>query len=265
MNSTEILNFQQSIYTTSEKNEVYNFQSEAQRSSSETLADSSSLIPTLILTFIYLNIVKIGPGKIDKKLNLKYLISFYNFLQIMFSSWMFYGIALEFSNYNFLCEPIDTTENGTKMKNMIWWYFISKFTEFFDTFFFITQRKFANLSTLHIFHHGIMPIFTWYGYTHAPTGHETLGALLNTFVHIVMYTYYFLTIIGVNKKYLFFKKYITSLQLLQFAILICHSSILFFYNPCGFPIIHSILMVSLMSIFFVLFVDFYFQSYKKKN
>jgi hypothetical protein len=42
-----------------------------------------------------------------------------------------------------------------------WWYFFSKFTEFFDTFFFLARKKFDNVSTLHVIHHGIMPFFAW--------------------------------------------------------------------------------------------------------
>ena len=47
------------------------------------------------------------------------------------------------------------------MVNMAWWYFISKFTEFLDTFFFVLRKKNNNVSTLHVLHHGLMPLFTW--------------------------------------------------------------------------------------------------------
>lgn len=36
-------------------------------------------------------------------------------------------------------------------------YYISKFIEFFDTFFFILRKRFDQVSTLHVIHHGIMP------------------------------------------------------------------------------------------------------------
>lgn len=221
----------------------------------------ANVYPTLFLTFFYLSVVGTTPKLIKKKLNLKKIIILYNLFQILFSGWMFYGLFLEWAKYNFFCEPIDNTENGDNMSKVIWWYFISKFTEFFDTFFFITQMKFSNISTLHVFHHGIMPIFSWYGCKYASTGHETLGALLNTFVHVIMYTYYLLAITE-QKKCLFFKKYLTSLQLLQFVTIILHSTLLFFYNPCGFPIVHSVLIIVLMSIFFLFFVNFYLKTFR---
>jgi hypothetical protein len=50
---------------------------------------------------------------------------------------------------------------GNRMAGAAWWYFFSKFTEFFDTFFFLARKKFDNVSTLHVVHHGIMPFFAW--------------------------------------------------------------------------------------------------------
>lgn len=38
-----------------------------------------------------------------------------------------------------------------------WWYYFSKFTEFFDTFFFVMRKRYDQVSTLHVIHHGIMP------------------------------------------------------------------------------------------------------------
>jgi hypothetical protein len=43
------------------------------------------------------------------------------------------------------------------MARVCWLYFISKFTEFFDTFFFVLRKRYDQVSTLHIIHHGIMP------------------------------------------------------------------------------------------------------------
>ena len=40
-------------------------------------------------------------------------------------------------------------------------YFLSKFIEFLDTFFFIVRKKFRNVSKLQLIHHGVMPIFSF--------------------------------------------------------------------------------------------------------
>ena len=46
---------------------------------------------------------------------------------------------------------------------MTWWYFFSKYIDYFDSFFFLGRKKFSHLSTLHVVHHGIMPLTSWFG------------------------------------------------------------------------------------------------------
>lgn len=49
-----------------------------------------------------------------------------------------------------------------------WWYYFSKFTEFFDTFFFVMRKRYDQVSTLHVIHHGIMPVSVWWGVKFTP-------------------------------------------------------------------------------------------------
>lgn len=89
-------------------------------------------------------------------------------------------------------------------------YFLSKFTEFFDTIFFVLRKKNKNVSILHVVHHSTMPLTCWIGVKFVPNGHGTFFALLNTFVHIIMYSYYLLAALGPKyQKYLRWKKYLT--------------------------------------------------------
>lgn len=47
-------------------------------------------------------------------------------------------------------------------------------------------------------------------------GHSTFFALLNTFVHIVMYFYYMVAAMGPRfQKYIWWKKYLTSFQMVS--------------------------------------------------
>ncbi|KAA0196122.1 hypothetical protein HAZT_HAZT003531 [Hyalella azteca] len=77
-----------------------------------------------------------------------------------------------------------------------YYYYISKFTEFIDTFFFVLRKKNEHISLLHVLHHGIMPLSTWVGLRYTPGGHSTFFGFLNTFVHIVMYFYYMVAAMG---------------------------------------------------------------------
>lgn len=54
------------------------------------------------------------------------------------------------------------------MARTCWWYYIAKFTEFFDTIFFILRKKYQHVSTLHVIHHGCMPFSVWMGMKFAP-------------------------------------------------------------------------------------------------
>lgn len=48
-------------------------------------------------------------------------------------------------------------------------------------------------------------------------GHSTFFALLNTFVHIVMYFYYMVAAMGPKyQKYIWWKKYLTAFQMVSY-------------------------------------------------
>ena len=65
-------------------------------------------------------------------------------------------------------------------------------------------------------HHGIMPIFGWTLCRWLPGGHESFGGTLNSLVHVIMYSYYFLAALGPHmQKYLWWKKYLTTFQMIQ--------------------------------------------------
>lgn len=85
--------------------------------------------------------------------------------QVVFSAWILYEILVAgwAFDYSFFCEPIDRSMDpkALRMANAAWWYFFSKFTEFLDTAFFVLRKKNEHVSSLHVIHHGIMPLFAW--------------------------------------------------------------------------------------------------------
>lgn len=61
-----------------------------------------------------------------------------------------------------------------------------------------------------------MPMVSWGCTKYYPGGHGTLIGTINSFVHIIMYTYYMLAAMGPQfQKYLWWKKYITTLQMVK--------------------------------------------------
>lgn len=133
-----------------------------------------------------------------------------------------------------------------------------------DTIFFVLRKKNQHVSTLHVIHHGVMPMSVWFGVKFTPGGHSTFFGLLNTFVHIVMYTYYLLAAMGPKyQKFLWWKKYLTSFQMVQFIAIMVHAFQLLFIE-CNYPraFVWFIGMHAVM--FFFLFNEFYKQAYQKK-
>lgn len=92
------------------------------------------------------------------------------------------------------------------------------------------------------------------------------SGVVNSFVHVIMYFYYWLTTFKPElKKSIWWKKYITQVQMAQFAILIFHFGVPVF-TSCSYPkglnagiAVQNIFML-------LLFGDFYYKAYvKKKN
>ena len=80
-----------------------------------------------------------------------------------------------------------------------------------------------------------------------------------------MYSYYALAALGPQyQKYLWWKKYLTLVQIIQFAICGTYGLILYFLQT-GYPMGWFIVAVGQNPLFFALFFDFYRQSYRKKS
>ncbi|XP_015909961.1 very long chain fatty acid elongase AAEL008004 [Parasteatoda tepidariorum] len=226
--------------------------------------------PTLSICLSYVLFVKyIGPFLMRNRapLNIRWLMIFYNFAMVVISTYIFMelGFLGWFSKYNWKCQPVDYSgsPDATNMAHLAWWYYLSKFLEFTDTIFFVLRKKFSHISTLHVIHHGIMPMSVWWGVKFTPGGHSTFFAFVNCLVHIVMYFYYALAAIGPSmNKYLWWKKYMTAFQMVQFIAIFVHSFQLLF-RECNYPRgfmwwigFHAVL-------FWFLFADFYKNTYLK--
>ncbi|XP_015375368.1 PREDICTED: elongation of very long chain fatty acids protein AAEL008004-like isoform X1 [Diuraphis noxia] len=233
----------------------------------------SSPLPTALICATYVFVVKIAGPRLmanRKPMELRNILIAYNLFQVIFSSWLFYELGISgwlTGRYNFRCEPVDYSNHPMTLRMVYacWWYYFSKFTEFMDTIFFVLRKKDRHISTLHVIHHGVMPLSVWFGVKFTPGGHSTFFGLLNTFVHIIMYSYYLLAALGPNvQKYLWWKKYLTTLQMVQFLAIMIHAFQLLFID-CNYPkaFVWWIGMHAVM--FFFLFKEFYKQQYTKPS
>jgi len=231
-----------------------------------------SVWPTFSICVLYVLFVKYaGPRMMKNRApySIKGLMLVYNICQTIFSLWGFIqGWKFYVSgDYNWLCQPIDYSTDYEAMRalNMAWWFYMSKFVDMLDSLFFVLTKKFSHLSFLHVFHHGVMPFQCWWGPRFVGGGHGGFAAFFNSGVHVVMYAYYALAACGPSvQKYLWWKKYLTTLQLLQFVCVFLHA-LLPLYFQCDYPKIMPLVVIANAVIFFTLFANFYFFAYIRKQ
>lgn len=105
-----------------------------------------------------------------------------------------------------------------------WMYFASKIADFMDTVFFILRKKNSQVTFLHVFHHGVMPLVAYFGIKFHPTGYSAFLPICNMVVHAIMYSYYAIAAAGPDfRRFLWWKKHITQMQIVQFVFTLLHS------------------------------------------
>ncbi|MPC82477.1 Elongation of very long chain fatty acids protein [Portunus trituberculatus] len=105
----------------------------------------------------------------------------------------------------------------------------------------------------------------WYGVRHHSGGHTTLLIFLNAFVHTVMYLYYLLAAMGPRvRPFLWWKKYLTTLQIVQFLTVMAQNAMVFFVE-CAVPPVLLIWVNSMAVLFLILFTDFYIKAYRRTS
>ncbi|XP_019638500.1 PREDICTED: elongation of very long chain fatty acids protein 2-like [Branchiostoma belcheri] len=229
----------------------------------------SSPWPNVYLTVLYFLLVWLGPKVMRNRqaFSLREVMILYNIIITALSCWMFKEILLSALNvgYDWTCalmKPEDPQD--IRMANVLWWYYFSKAFEFLDTLFFILRKNNHQITFLHVYHHASMFNIWWVVLNWGPTGQAFFGPLANSFVHIIMYTYYCLSAVPSLRPYLWWKKYITKLQLLQFFIVIFHTY-RGIYKSCGYILWLQYFLGVYMFSLVALFTNFYMQSYIKKR
>ncbi|KAL4640895.1 elongation of very long chain fatty acids protein 5 isoform X1 [Arapaima gigas] len=226
-------------------------------------------LPTLLLTLLYLLIVWMGPKYMRNKqaFSCRGVMVVYNLSLTLLSLYMFYELVTGVvqGKYNFFCQ--DTRSGGAsddRIMNVLWWYYFSKLIEFMDTFFFILRKNNHQITFLHVYHHATMLNIWWFVMNWVPCGHSYFGACLNSFIHVLMYSYYGLSAIPAMRPYLWWKKYITQGQLIQFILTVVQTTCAVVW-PCGFPVGWLYFQICYMITLIILFLNFYVQTYKKRG
>ncbi|KAG6796218.1 elongation of very long chain fatty acids protein [Apis mellifera caucasica] len=229
--------------------------------------------PILCIVGCYLAFVlKVGPKMMEKRspFQLNFLLLAYNVIQVIFNIWLSLK-ALEPSVVSILLLPKcqNPTSLNLNTKNTIssaaWWYFIAKIMDLLDTVFFTLRKKQNQVTFLHVYHHTITSICSWLYVKFLPGQQGAVIIFLNSLVHVIMYTYYLISALGPKyKKYLWWKKYMTWIQLVQFFILLAYELTILVLG-CKVPKALSCFVLTNLVIFIYLFSDFYRKAYAKQK
>ncbi|XP_064618993.1 very long chain fatty acid elongase 4-like [Lineus longissimus] len=225
---------------------------------------------TVAIIVMYLLMVKLGPRLMrDRKpFDLRWTLVPFNAFLVCLSTYIFYECisCVILSGYTLLCMGVDYSNSplALRMARVCWWFFISKFIEMFDSLIFILRKKNSQLSFLHVYHHTTTAAYCWIGANYLPGGNSYFCVVINSFVHMIMYSYYGLSAIGPHmQKYLWWKKYLTWLQLVQFIANVYVGVHAIFVSQCDFSRAYSILGGAYSVSLAILFSHFYRQAYHK--
>jgi fatty acid elongase 3 len=205
-----------------------------------------------------------------KKFDLKWVVIVHNFFLSALSLTMMIGMLYEIlnkfitSNYDVKCLLCDPNQQLTTGKQIGWFYifFLSKYYEFLDTIIICLKKR--PIIFLHVYHHCITLVLVFVMLSNE-VAVQWIAMTANCLVHVPMYYYYAMSSLGYE---IWWKKYITMLQIIQFVIDITANSIGFVYHltgsNCSGSLSSWVFGQSILLSFLVLFIAFFKENYKKK-
>ncbi|KAI5055008.1 hypothetical protein GOP47_0030153 [Adiantum capillus-veneris] len=177
------------------------------------------------LTAVILGLQWIKSSGLKPRLHEPFLLQAFVILHNLFclglSLYMCLNISIRAFQLNYALWGNAYDQHETLMAFYIYIFYMSKYPEFLDTIIMLWKRNTRQVSVLHVYHHVSIAFIWWLIAHHAPGGDAYFSAAINSAVHVFMYLYYLLSALLRNnekarRKYLFWGKYLTQLQMLQF-------------------------------------------------
>lgn len=228
----------------------------------------SCVIVSLYLVFCTL----LGPRLMSKRaaFNLRPYLLVYNF-SMSFANLIFFYNSLVDSNLGLKILDFkrpgttDTSPGVMWLISMRYAYVISKYLDLFDTVAFVLTKKNSHLTFLHLYHHSSVALLASLCLGLFPACHPLfIFIVCNSFCHTLMYSYYGLSLLGPGvRRFLWWKRYLTQLQIIQFLVYIVYFTI-FLFRQEGYPNFLLAVGYSQAPLFTYLFVQFYRRAYLTK-
>lgn len=232
---------------------------------------SNGIMNVVAIVSAYLfTVLFVGPKIMQerKPLEIKTLIRFYNAAMILVNIYLIKrALSLVDQGRSFFnCKGVELDYEQVDEIAIISELFLwSRLADFLDTIWFVLRKKHSHISFLHVFHHSYVPTVVYVASRWTPVVPISMAfPFINSAVHVVMYTYYLLATFPQLRPHLWWKRYLTALQMTQFVLVLVYNifGYFFFNNVCG-KVQTTALVGSLISavIFLALFSSFYKRTY----
>ena len=222
------------------------------------VCNTSGNMLSLYVIPVYLGVVSFVYDTFPYVVNPERVIRVYNMFQVAINAptflILFYLLCSQASNPFFINVPkTDLIRTFTIV------HYLTKYLDLIDTLFIALKKSTRQLSFLHVYHH-VSILFIWEYLVMNDVHDGTIGtpAMVNSFVHTVMYFHYMLQSHGIKHKY---KHWITRIQLTQFVYCFFHSIAMLWYEtvmPKEYALIQLVYQVQML----YLFGKFYMKNYK---
>lgn len=194
------------------------------------LADKVWKLPSLALLYL-ISVTVVGPSLMKNKKPIKWvkkIIPLYNLAQVIVNGGIvMYAMSdVKFVNFVFTtCCGGVTKDPDMELKFVLLGYTwcMVKVSDFLDTIFFIMLKKQSHVTFLHVYHHTTTMLVAYAVFMFVRTEQSAMYAAVNSLIHVIMYSYYFMTSIGYKCAW---KKLVTVAQLSQFVFLMLMTAFL---------------------------------------
>ncbi|XP_043215115.1 elongation of very long chain fatty acids protein 1-like isoform X2 [Amphibalanus amphitrite] len=226
---------------------------------------------TAAILTVYSLMVMFGQRLLKNRtpVNVLYPMVVYNVTQVLLCAYMTYEFVVAATGLQVspVCARVDVSDNpySLRLTKVSWLFMASKIVDMCDTAFMLLKGDKRRVSFLHVFHHGSIFYSWWLCVMFAPGGVGYTGGVINSLVHTLMYAYYQLSTMGPEvRKHLWWKRYLTILQMVQFCCLIGIAVLTRLPGlRCGYPEWISVVTFFYIFVLLGLFANFYVKTYVK--
>jgi elongation of very long chain fatty acids protein 4 len=207
----------------------------------------------------YLAIVS-GVYKYAPKINPKRTIQAYNILQVVCNIPIFTALAY-FLTTQATGPFLTNVPKSSEIATFTMAHYVTKYLDLFDTLFIALRKSTRQLTFLHVYHHvSILMVWEYIVECNVHNGTGATPAMINSFVHAVMYFHYLLQSFDIKHKY---KHWITRIQIAQFVYGFFHSIAMLHHENViqkKYAIIQLVYQIQML----YLFGNFYIKTYTTK-